>query len=73
MRPNTTLMEDGNPDAETIRRAASDLARVVLSPAEVDAVLTVLKGLLPEIDKITLLDRTDSEPESRFAVEVWVK
>ncbi len=63
--PNPTL------DAETIRRMASEEVPLALSPPEVEALRSTLKGLLEEIGRVTLADRAGSEPETRVILEEW--
>jgi hypothetical protein len=58
-------------EAETIRRVASEQVRISLSPAEVDALQTLLNSLLDEIGLITTRDRATAEPEMGVTVEDW--
>jgi hypothetical protein len=57
--------------AETIRRVASEQVRISLTPAEVDALETLLNSLLDEIGQIKLPDRATAEPEATVTVEEW--
>ena len=63
--PNPSL------DAETIRRVASEQVRISLTPAEVDALQTLLNSLLDEIRQVTARDRAAAEPEMGVTVEDW--
>jgi hypothetical protein len=54
-------------DAETIRRMAANALKIALSPAEVDALST----LLDEIHKVASGDRAGAEPEVSVTVEEW--
>jgi hypothetical protein len=69
----TNMPEAPNPplDAETIRRMAREEVMLGLTPAEVDAVHTVLNSLLEEIRQIAPADRAGPEPELRVVVEEW--
>jgi hypothetical protein len=72
-RIETKMPDVPNPalEAETIRRMAREQVMLALSPAEVDALHTVLNSLLEEIRQIAPRDRADAEPEVRVAVEEW--
>ena len=63
--PNPSL------DAETIRRMASQEVMLSLTPAEVDALHTLLNSLLDEIRQISPRDRAGVEPEISVTVEEW--
>ena len=63
--PNPSL------DSETIRRVANEQVRMSLTPAEVDALQTLLNSLLDEIRQVTMRDRATAEPEIGVAVEDW--
>jgi hypothetical protein len=58
-------------DAETIRRMAAEDVRIALSPAEVDALRSLLDSLLDEIRQMAPRDRAGSEPEPIISVEEW--
>jgi hypothetical protein len=58
-------------EAETIRRIARERVRVALTPAEVDALQTLLNSLLEEIGQVTLPDRAGAEPGMAQGVEDW--
>jgi hypothetical protein len=58
-------------DAETIRRMASEEVMLSLTPAEVDAVHSLLNPLLEEIRQISPRDRAGAEPEVSVIVEEW--
>jgi hypothetical protein len=58
-------------DAETIRRMAANALKIALSPAEVDALSTLLGPLLDEIRKVASGDRAGAEPEVSVTVEEW--
>ena len=60
-----------SPDAETIRRVASEQVKLSLKPAEVDAIQTLLSSLLGEIRQVTTRDRATAEPEPVVTVEEW--
>jgi hypothetical protein len=67
------MPEAPNPalDVETIRRMAREDLLLGVTPAEVDALHTVLNSLLEEIRQIAPRDRADAEPEGRIVVEEW--
>jgi hypothetical protein len=58
-------------DVETIRRIASEDVMLPLSPAELDAIHSVINGLIGEIRQVTLRDRAGAEPEVSIVVEEW--
>ena len=58
-------------DAGTIGRMAAEVVRIVLTPAEVDAVRTTLTALLDEIRVVEPGDRDGVEPETAVMVEEW--
>ncbi len=58
-------------DAETIRRMAAHEVKIVLSPAEVDALSKLLGPLLGEIRQVAPADRAGAEPETSVTVEEW--
>jgi hypothetical protein len=58
-------------EAETIRRVANEQVRISLSPAEVDALQTLLNSLLDEIRQMSPGDRAGVEPEASVTVEEW--
>ncbi len=59
--------------SETIGRVATEDLRLSLSPAEVDALRTLLNPLLDEIRQITPRDVAGAEPEASIVVEDWPK
>jgi hypothetical protein len=58
-------------DADTIRRIASQAVMLPLTPAEVDALHTLLNSLLDEISQISPRDRAGAEPEVSVTVGEW--
>ncbi len=58
-------------DAETIRRMANEEVRIAVSPAEIDALRSLLNPLLDEIRLIAPGDREGAEPEASIIVEEW--
>jgi hypothetical protein len=58
-------------DVETIRRIASEDVMLPLTPAELDAILSVLNPLIGEFRQVTLRDRAGAEPEVSIVVEEW--
>jgi hypothetical protein len=58
-------------EAETLRRVASEQIGISLSPREIDALTTMLNGLLDEIRQIAPSDRRSVEPESGVVVQEW--
>jgi hypothetical protein len=64
-------MPDPTLEAETIRRMANEEVRIAVSPAEIDAVRSVLNPILDEIGRISLKDRAGAEPEASIIVEEW--
>jgi hypothetical protein len=64
-------MADSAVEAETIRRMASEAVRIAVSPAEVDALRSLLNSLLDEIGRIAPDDRAGAEPEVSITVEEW--
>jgi hypothetical protein len=60
-----------NLEAETIRRIASEQVGISLAPAEIEALTTMLNGLLEEIRQIAPSDRGSVEPESGVVVQEW--
>jgi hypothetical protein len=64
-------MADPTIEAETIRRMASEEVRIAVSPAEVDALRSLLNSLLDEIGRIAPGDRAGAEPEVSITVEEW--
>jgi hypothetical protein len=63
--PNPSLEE------ETILRVAREQVRISLTPADVDALKTLLGSLLEEIRQVTRRDRGTAEPEVSVTVEDW--
>jgi hypothetical protein len=66
-----TVPGNASLEAETIRRLAREQIRLPLTPAEVDALQTLLNSLLNEIQQVTLHDRSGAEPEPSVTVEEW--
>ncbi len=64
-------MADPAIEAETIRRMASEEVRIAVSPAEVEALRSLLNSLLDEIGRIAPADRAGAEPEVSITVEEW--
>ncbi len=64
-------MPDPALEAEPVRRMASEEIRIAISPAEIEAVRSLLNSLLDEIDRITPADRAGAEPETSIIVEDW--
>jgi hypothetical protein len=64
-------MPDPALEAETIRRMASEEVRIVIAPAEVEALRSLLNSLLDEISRIAPSDRDGAEPEVSITVEEW--
>jgi hypothetical protein len=58
-------------DVETIRRIAGEDVMLPLSPAELDAIRSVLNPLIGEIRQVTLRERAGAEPEVSIGVEEW--
>jgi hypothetical protein len=58
-------------DVETIRRIAGEDVMLPLTPAELDAIHSVLNPLIGEIRQVTLRDRAGAEPEVIVVVEEW--
>jgi hypothetical protein len=69
------MPDDPSPplDAETIRRMAAELARIALTPSEVDALRPLLNSLLEEIRQVRPGDRAGAEPELSFTLEEWLR
>jgi hypothetical protein len=58
-------------EAETIRRIASEQVAISLGPGEIEALTTMLNGLLEEIRQMAPSDRGSVEPESGVVVQEW--
>ncbi len=58
-------------EAETIGRLAKEVVKIDLTPAESDGLVSLINALNGEIDKVTLKDRADAEPELLFRLEDW--
>lgn len=58
-------------EPETIRRVGSEQLAISLAPAEIDAIATVLNGLLDEMRTMTPNERGSVEPESGVVVQEW--
>jgi hypothetical protein len=58
-------------DRETIRRMATEEVLLVLTPAEVDALHTLLNPLLEEIRQVSPRDLAGAEPEPTVVVQEW--
>jgi hypothetical protein len=58
-------------DVETIRRIAREHIMLALTPAEVDALQSLLSSLFGEIRAIAPGDRGGAEPEVSVTVEDW--
>jgi hypothetical protein len=68
-----SMLEHLNPaiDPETIRRMATEDLLLRLTPAEVDALHTVLNPLLEEIRQVSPRERAGAEPELSVVVREW--
>jgi hypothetical protein len=58
-------------EAETIRRIASEQVAISLAPGEIEALTTMLNGLLEEVRQMAPSDRGSLEPESGVVVQEW--